>query len=139
MKGASRPLSLLKRGGGFTLIELLVAMAIMAIIAVIAVPMYTRYVTTARQQDAKVQLTAIRQAEEMYKLQYSTYTNQTALLSGWKDATGGRYPYAFSITAFGLTTFTAQAAGNIDGDGTVDTWTMDQDGYLLNTTNDVTG
>lgn len=136
MKGASRPLQLFarERGRGFTLIELLVAMAIMAIVISISLPMYTRYVARARQEDARVQLTAIRQAQEMYKLQYGGYTNQAALLSGWKE-TSGRY--AFSITGFGATIFTAQATGNIDSDSTQDVWTMDQDGNLVNTTDDV--
>jgi type IV pilus assembly protein PilE len=134
MKGASRPLPLLNRGRGFTLIELLITMAIMAIVVSIALPMYTRYVARARQEDARVQLTAIRQAQEMYKLQYSAYTDQTALLSGWK-ATSGKY--AFSITGFSSTTFAAQADGNIDGDAIHDIWSIDQDGNLNNTTDDV--
>src|SRR5512135_5303 len=82
-------LFLFEREGGFTLIELLVTMAILAIVVSIAVPTYTRYVSRARQEDARVQLTAIRQAQEMYKLQHSTYTDQTGQLSGWK-ATSGR-------------------------------------------------
>jgi prepilin-type N-terminal cleavage/methylation domain-containing protein len=134
MKGASRPLPLLNGGRGFTLIELLITMAILAIVVSIALPMYTRYVARARQEDARVQLTAIRQAQEMYKLQYNTYTDQTSLLSGWK-ATSGRY--AFSITGFSPTTFAAQADGNIDGDATHDIWTIDQEGSLNNTTDDV--
>ena len=122
------------KGRGFTLIELLITMAILAIVVSIALPTYTRYVARARQEDARVQLTAIRQAQEIYKLQYTTYTNQIALLSGWKT-TSGRY--TFSVTAFGPATFAAQATGNIDGDVTQDVWTMDQDGNLLNTTDDV--
>jgi Tfp pilus assembly protein PilE len=109
-------------------------MAVMAIVISVSLPMYTRYVARSRQEDARVQLTAIRQAQEMYKLQHGAYTNQTALLSGWK-ATSGRY--AFSITGFGPAIFTAQATGNIDGDSTQDVWTMDQDGNLVNTMDDV--
>jgi type IV pilus assembly protein PilE len=136
MKGASRPLQLFvrERGRGFTLIEMLITMAIMAIAVSISLPMYTRYVSRARQEDARVQLTAIRQAQEMYKLQHGSYTDQTALLSGWK-AISGRY--AFSIAGFGPAVFTAQARGNIDTDTTQDVWTMDQDGNLVNTMDDV--
>jgi prepilin-type N-terminal cleavage/methylation domain-containing protein len=136
MKGALCPLHLFHswRGGGFTLIELLITMAVAAIVMSIALPTYSRYIARARQEDARVQLTAVRQAEEMYKLQYGTYTDHTELLSGWK-ATSGRY--AFFITRFGTIVFTAQATGNIDGDATVDVWTMDQEGNLVNTTDDV--
>jgi type IV pilus assembly protein PilE len=134
MKGANGPLPLIKRGRGFTLVELLITLAIIAIIAVIGVPMYTKYVATARQQDAKGQLAAIRQAQEIYKLQYSSYTNNTALLSGWHATLKS---YTFDITAATATTFTARARGNIDGDATEDVWTIDQNGNLVNSTNDV--
>jgi type IV pilus assembly protein PilE len=136
VKGASCPLQLFvrERGRGFTLIEMLITMAVMAIVISISLPTYTRYVARSRQEDAKVQLTAIRQAQEIYKLQHGSYTDQTALLSGWK-ATSGRY--AFSITGFGPAIFTAQARGNIDSDTTQDVWTMDQDGNLVNMTDDV--
>jgi prepilin-type N-terminal cleavage/methylation domain-containing protein len=136
VKGASRPLPFFSANGGrgFTLIELLITMAVMTIVISISLPMYTRYVARSRQEDARVQLTAIRQAQEMYKLQHGAYTNQTALLSGWKT-TSGRY--AFSITGFGAAVFTAQATGNIDSDTTQDMWTMDQDGNLVNTMDDV--
>lgn len=136
MKGAARPLSLAKGERAFTLVELLVTVVIVGVIAAIAIPIYTKYVAKARQQDARGQLTAIRQAQEIYKLQYSAYTTNTALLSGWKSSLGR---YTFSITGAAATTFTAQASGNIDGDATIDVWTIDEAGNLVNTTNDVEG
>jgi type IV pilus assembly protein PilE len=141
LKGASRPLPLSIRGGGFTLIELLIAMAVVAITAVIAVPMYTRYVAQARQQDAKVQLTAIRQAEEMYRLQYGTYTNNLANLNfSWRAPTAPPHRYTYSVLAgWSATTFTARATGNIDGDATIDTWTIDENDALTPTIDDVAG
>jgi prepilin-type N-terminal cleavage/methylation domain-containing protein len=118
----------------FTLIELLIAMAIMAILALIVLPGYSRYVAKARQQDAKSQLMAIRQAQEIYKLQYGGYTTNTALLSGW---VGTLNRYAFSVTVADAATFTARAIGNIDGDATDDVWQIDQSGTMTNTTDDV--
>jgi prepilin-type N-terminal cleavage/methylation domain-containing protein len=119
---------------GFTLTELLIAMAIVAILAFIAVPSYSRYVAKSRQQDAKSQLMAIRQAQEIYKLQYGSYTTNTTLLSGWL---GTLNRYNFSVTAADATTFTAKATGNIDGDATNDVWQIDQSGTMTNTTDDV--
>lgn len=119
---------------GFTLIELLIALVIIGITAAIAIPAYTRYTAQARQQDAKTQLTAIRQAQEIYKLQFNTYTSTTTNLSGWQNTVGR---YSFSITAADATTFSASATGNIDSDSTQDVWTINQDGTLTNTTNDV--
>ena len=124
----------MKRKNGFTLIEMLITIAIMSIIVAIALPLYSTYVAKARQQDAKGQLMAIRQAQEIYKLQYGAYTTVTAGLSGWQGTLGR---YTFAVTAANATTFSASATGNIDSDATNDVWTMDQDGNLLNTTNDV--
>jgi prepilin-type N-terminal cleavage/methylation domain-containing protein len=121
------------RRSGFTLVEVLVALAILGILAVIAAPSYMKYVARGRQADAKTQLTAIRQAQEIYKLQHGTYTTGTGALSGWKSSQGR---YTFSVTSATTTAFTAQASGNIDGDATTDVWTMNQDGTLTNVTND---
>lgn len=118
----------------FTLTELLIAMAILAILASFAVPSYSRYVARSRQQDAKSQLMAIRQAQEIYRLQYGGYTDNTALLSGWL---GTLNRYAFSVIAADSTTFAACATGNIDGDATKDVWQIDQSGMMTNTTDDV--
>jgi prepilin-type N-terminal cleavage/methylation domain-containing protein len=122
------------RHSGFTLIELLITIAVMSALVVIALPQYSRYMARARQQDAKAQLMAIQQAQEAYKLQYGSYTSTVSALTGWK-ATQGRY--TFSITSAAAGTFAAQASGNVDSDATNDVWTIDQDGALLNTTNDI--
>jgi prepilin-type N-terminal cleavage/methylation domain-containing protein len=124
----------MKRKCGFTLIEMLITIAVMGAIVMIALPQYSRYIAKSRQQDAKGQLMAIRQAQEIYKLQYGTYTTVTAVLTGWRS-TAGRY--TFAVTAADATTFSASATGNVDTDATNDVWTMDQDGNLVNTTNDV--
>jgi len=123
-----------KRKSGFTLIELLVTIAVMSAIVMIALPQYSKYVAKSRQQDAKAQLMAVRQAQEIYKVQYGSYTAATASLSGWKGTSG---KYTFAVTAATATAFSASATGNIDSDGTNDVWTMDQDGNLINTSNDV--
>jgi type IV pilus assembly protein PilE len=124
----------MKRKNGFTLIEMLITIAVMGTLAMIALPQYSSYVAKSRQADAQAQLMAIRQAQEIYKLQYQSYTTVTANLSGWQDTVG---KYTFAITAADATTFSASATGNIDSDATLDVWTIDQDGNLVNTSNDV--
>ena len=76
----------------------------------------------------------IRQAQEVYKLQYGSYCLVATNLSGWKGTAG---KYAMALTGASAATFSASATGNIDTDATSDVWTIDQDGNLLNTTNDV--
>ena len=123
-----------KRHQGFTLIELLVTIAVMGALIMIALPLYTQYVAKSRQQEAKAALMAVRQAQEVYKLQYGSYSLVTTSLSGWKSTAG---KYTMALTGASATTFSASATGNIDSDATNDVWSIDQDGNLLNTTNDV--
>ena len=123
------------RTGGFTFIELLVVIIIIGLLTALVLPYYGRNVAKSRQAAAQAQLCAVQQAQEVYKFQYGSYTTNTALLSNWLNTSGN---YAFTITAANATTFTAQAQGNIDGDATLDQWTIDQNGTLTNVVNDVT-
>jgi type IV pilus assembly protein PilE len=118
------------RTNGFSLIELLIALAIMGILAVLAIPSYTKYMVKSRQVDAKTQLTAVRQAQEIYRLQYGAYTSNTALLSGWQGTVG---KYAFSILSGTSSNFTAKASWT-DGSER-DAWTIDDGGTLAHTVN----
>jgi hypothetical protein len=45
--------------------------------------------------------------------------------------------YTYTVVG-SANSFTATATANIDDDATVDTWTMDDQGTLTNTINDVT-
>lgn len=124
------------RERAFTLIEMLIAVCIMGALAAIAIPMYTKYVAKARQADAKTQLIAIQQGQEIYKLQHGAYAahEERAGISGWMDTVGR---YSFSITAADGGAFTAVASGDIDGDGTPDVWTINQEGRLVNGPSDL--
>jgi prepilin-type N-terminal cleavage/methylation domain-containing protein len=123
------------RQSGFSLIELLVVVVIMGLLTALVLPYYGRNVAKSRQATAQAQLAAVQQAQEVYKFQYGSYTTNTVLLSNWLGTAGN---YTFTMVAANATTFTAQAQGNIDGDGTLDQWTINQDGTLTNVVNDVT-
>jgi prepilin-type N-terminal cleavage/methylation domain-containing protein len=122
-----------------TLVEVLIVLVIIGILAAAAAPAYSRRVAQSRQVDAQHQLMVVAQAQEVYRFQngsYATNAQKTSLAPyGWHDTLNS---YAFDITSAGNTAFTARAQGNIDGDATVDTWTVDQNGTLTNTVNDVT-
>ncbi len=107
----------------------------MGLLTALVLPYYGRNVAKSRQATAQAQLAAVQQAQEVYKFQYGSYTTNTALLSNWLSSAGN---YTFTMVAANATTFTAQAQGNIDGDGTLDQWTINQDGALINVVNDVT-
>ena len=131
---------------GFTLIELMIVVVIIGILAALAVPRFMRATTKSKQSEAKTVLKQIYVLERAYFQENDTYVaaaNTAALaaaLSGFEVPSGSpRYTYSVAAGAGGITTsFTATATGNIDDDATNDVWTIDQNGTLTNTTNDVT-
>jgi general secretion pathway protein G len=58
---------------GFTLIELLIVLAILVLLAGLAAPQVFRYLGKARTETAKVQISAISSALELYALDNGAY------------------------------------------------------------------
>jgi general secretion pathway protein G len=58
---------------GFTLIELLVVLGIVALLASLTAPRVIRYLGSARSQAAEVQIRALTQALELYRLDLGRY------------------------------------------------------------------
>jgi len=136
-----------RKNQGFTLIELMIVVAIVGILAAIAIPNFIGMQKRAKTTEAKSNLGELWTLEEAYRAESDTYVQPSGTLApgtydgtvGWAEL--GYYPkgttrYGYSVLSADLTTFSAQASGDIDGDAGVDTWTIDEVGNLVHTVMD---
>ena len=135
------------REKGFTLIELMIVVVIIGILAALAIPRFMQATTKSKQSEAKQLLKQIYTMQRTYRQATNPGTygdNGVTIAAG----AGGTFPqigvevmltsaYQYAIVA-AANTFTATATADLDDDATVDTWTIDETGELLNTINDVT-
>lgn len=129
---------------GFSLVELMIAVAIVGILAATALPSFVRYQLRARTAEVKTNLQGIRHAEMAYMSTSGLFVDATASpptfagsqqgafvdsgppaanfsTIGWKPEGNVYFSYAV-VTAGGGTSYTADAAADLDGDGIPQTW-----------------
>jgi type IV pilus assembly protein PilA len=157
-------LSKLRSKKGFTLIELMIVVAIIGILAAIAIPNFLRFQAKSKQSEAKTNLGGIFTAQTAYFGEKNTYgtfahiawapigqsqiytyysgsdgTDGAGGTADFKAPASGQTAWAGSPTpSMTASTFTAGAIGNVDSDGTLDIWQVNDVKALSNISDDVT-
>lgn len=106
---------------GFTLIELLVVVALAGILLAIAIPGYQDIVRESRRAEGISAILDTQLAQESFRANNTTYTNDFANLDVLSTTPNGYYSLALSNTAAATYTITATAQGDQaadDEDGT---------------------
>ena len=149
-----RPRELKGQGLAIAAIVVGVMWFVVIIFAAIAIPNFMKYQARARQSEAKVSLKAVYSSAKAAQATTGNYPTTFDAIQWFPDG-DARYSYflgadaipaakdpvslppGISATADNPESFRAVAAGNIDGDETLDIWSIDQTGKLQNVVNDV--
>ncbi|UCD63891.1 MAG: hypothetical protein JSW34_00245, partial [Candidatus Zixiibacteriota bacterium] len=120
--------------------------AIIGILAMLAIPRFMQASTKTKQSEAKLILKQIYVNQRAYKQasvtnsyfmtgEVASSANPHAFSDIWVEIMDGCL-YQFTLAA-GVDNFVATATGNIDDDPVEDIWTMNEDGDLINVSDDV--
>jgi prepilin-type N-terminal cleavage/methylation domain-containing protein len=120
---------------GFTILEIMIAVIIVGVLATLAIPRFMNSSIGAKQTEAQGILKQIYTLENGYFQEHAVYTDDLNRL-GVELLGNNRYSYSIVATP---TTFLATAnvpSPGLDNDLAPDTWTIDNTGRLICTSDD---
>lgn len=82
---------MLKSKRAFTLIELMIVIAIVGVLAAIAIPAYDYYMRRARKAEAAEMIQSVIAAEQQFRSDFRSYTNNYPTLEKYGAITKGKY------------------------------------------------
>ncbi len=126
---------------GFTLIELMIVVVIIGILAALAIPRFMKASAKSKTSEAQLILKQIYTMQRSYKQQHDTYAG-AGMLADLGVEVPPNANYTYTIEAADDVSFTAQADWpdpGLDDDATPDTWTIDENGDIVHTSDDLTG
>ena len=115
----------------YSMTEILVVLCIIGILLLMVLPNQTSVISQAKAIEAQSMLNHIYALEKSHYYRYSKYTTSFEEL-GFEPALtidkGGQAVYKIEITEAGTNNFKAQATAlsDFDGDGTFNTWEIDE-------------
>lgn len=121
---------------GFTLIELLIALVVLGVLLSLAIPKYEGIVFKAKTAEAKLQLKTLYDLERAHHLEHDVYSPDMKVL-GFKQESlvteGGEARYRIAVEEATVNSFRASATCvvDFDEDGAFNTWSISQDGKLV--------
>lgn len=105
-------MKLLRNQKGFSLVELMVVVAIIGVLAVIGIPQYQKFMSKARQAEAKTNLNSIFQGEAAFFTEFNGYTTNLGAIGADASGTNLRYDAGFDDNLIGCDN---PVAGSPDG------------------------
>jgi len=131
----------LKKVRAFTLTEVLVVLIIIGILILLALPNLMPLITKAKSTEAKIQLQHVYMLERNFFFEQSKYSADLSEISFEQQklsTEGGQANYRIEIIDAGNNSFKARATAvvDFDGNGVFNTWEIDQNKKLTETTKD---
>ena len=114
----------------------MITLIIVGILSSMAYFSYEKFVLKTKQTEAKVNLQMIHSAQKLYLMEKGKYAPDIESLNLDDLSDDSLYGYEIKLGSKKLS-YTAKASGNLDGDSDMDVWTIDAQGTLSNTSNDI--